>query len=33
MGYGRVEMMLDEMEAVYMRQGRENYKRRMEEQK
>lgn len=31
-GYNKVEMLLDETEEVYMRQGRDNYKRRMEEQ-
>lgn len=31
-GYSKVLKMLDELEEVYMRQGRDNYKRRMEKQ-
>lgn len=32
-GYNKVLKMLDDIEEVYMREGRENYKRRMEEQR
>lgn len=31
-GYSKLLKMLDELEEAYMREGRENYKRRMEEQ-